>query len=113
MELSITIGTVASSPTEPTSAWKWTFDVDLGFLIPFYKELRATHVMFYPQFPSHALGENGAVPAREPFPLGSPAAGLLSSFEGMSFVAMTKGFHCEEMKYMGRKLWRLAAVGSK
>jgi curved DNA-binding protein CbpA len=112
MELCITIGALTTSPTEPTLAWKWAFDVDLGFLIPFYKELRATHLMFYPQFPRHAVGENGAVPAKKPFPMGSPAAGLVSIFEEMSFVAMTKGFYCEEMEYLGRRFWRLAAVGS-
>jgi hypothetical protein len=44
------------------------------------------------------MGEDGAVPAKEPFSLGLLAAGLVSLFEGMEFAAMMKGFCCEEME---------------
>ncbi|KAG9190561.1 hypothetical protein G6011_08649 [Alternaria panax] len=96
VELCITIGTLPVDPTAPlppTPAWNWSFDVDLGFLVPFYKRLRATHLMFYPHYPSHAVGKDGAVPAREPFPVGLPQAQMSNLFEGMQFVAMTKGFY--------------------
>ena len=115
MEICITIGTLpvtATAPLPPMPAWSWSFDVDLGFLIPFYKELRVSHLMFYPHYPSHAVGKDGAVPAKEPFPMGSPQAELVSLFEGIQFVAMSKGFYCEEVGWAGRKRWRLAAVGS-
>ncbi|OAG18167.1 DnaJ-domain-containing protein [Alternaria alternata] len=115
IELCVTIGTLpvtATAPLPPMPAWSWSFDVDLGFLIPFYKELRVSHLMFYPHYPSHAVGKDGAVPAKEPFPMGSPQAELVSLFEGIQFVAMSKGFYCEEVGWAGRKRWRLAAVGS-
>ena len=115
IELCVTIGTLpvtATAPLPPMPAWSWSFDVDLGFLIPFYKELRVSHLMFYPHYPSHAVGKDGAVPAKEPFPMESPQAELVSLFEGIQFVAMSKGFYCEEVGWAGRKRWRLAAVGS-
>jgi hypothetical protein len=61
--------------------------------------------MFYPRFPSYAVGKDGTVPAREPFLMGSPAAGLVDMFEVMVFVAMTKQFYCQEPEREGKKLW--------
>jgi hypothetical protein len=113
VELRITLATAsvpASSVPPPT--WRWGFDVDMGFLIPFYKTLRATHLMFYPSYPAHAMGEGREAPATEPFPDGSPAKGLVALWPGMRVTALSRQFYCEEVEWECRKLWRLVAVGS-
>ncbi|KAF1849740.1 uncharacterized protein K460DRAFT_360590 [Cucurbitaria berberidis CBS 394.84] len=117
MELRITLATASdevqsairhtSSPT-----WTWAFDVDLGFLVPFYKTLRATHLMFYPTFPAHAVLDGGGVPEGAPYPAGSPAAVLAESFPDIKFAKLSKQFYCEEMDWAKKKLWRVVAVGS-
>jgi hypothetical protein len=113
IELWITLAT-ASVPASfsPAPTWRWGFDVDLGFLVPFYKTLRVTHLMFYPSFPAHAVGSGNVAPVMEPFPDGGPAKGLAGLFPGMQFTAMSRRFYCEEMVWEGKRLWPLVAVGS-
>jgi len=116
INLRITLAGIGAAPT-PTiplqvkQSWMWTWDVDLGFLVLFYKTLRATHLMFYPHYPAHAVDGDGVVPTKEPFPMGSPAAELVRVFEGMVFVGMTRQFYCQEVKMEGKTFWQLAAVG--
>jgi len=115
IDLWITMAGIGAAPTTIPApvkqSWMWAWDVGLGFLVPFYKTLRATHLMFYPQYPVHAVGVDGVVPTKEPFPKGLPAAGLVEMFEGMVFVGMTRQFYCQEVKSEGKTFWQLAAVG--
>ena len=92
--------------------WMWTWDIDMGFLVPFYRTLRATHLMFYPQYPVDAVAVNGSTPpTKGPFPMGSPAAELVRIFGEMVFVGMTRQSYCQEVKREGETFWQLAAVG--
>ena len=117
INLRITLAGIGAPPT-PTiplqvkQSWMWTWDIDLGFLVPFYKTLRATHLMFYPQYPVDAVTVNGSTPpTKGPFPMGSPAAELVRIFGEMVFVGMTRQSYCQEVKRDGKTFWQLAAVG--
>ena len=115
VELSITLATAsddvqAATPPTASPSWTWAFDVDMGFLVPFYKRFRASHVMVYPTFPGHAVLEGGEVPESAPYPVGSPAAVLAGKFPGIQFAKLSKHFYCEEVWAETRR-WRLVAVG--
>ena len=116
IDLWVTMAGIGTAPTTIPApvkqSWMWTWDVDLGFLVPFYKILRATHLMFYPRYPAHAVGVDGATPPTQgPFPRGSPAAELARMFPGMAFVGRTRWSYCQEVKREGETFWQLAAVG--
>jgi len=116
IDLWVTMAGIGATPTTMPApvkqSWMWAWDVDMGFLVPFYKTLRATHLMFYPQYPAHAVGVDGATPPTQgPFPRGSPAAELVRMFPGMAFVGRTTWSYCQEVKREGETFWQLAAVG--
>ncbi|KAF1830671.1 hypothetical protein BDW02DRAFT_507031 [Decorospora gaudefroyi] len=110
IELSITLAT--NSTPSPTSLPMQAFDPDFGFLAPFFKEVRATHKMFYPTYPAHAVGADGGVPGPE-FPVGSPARALRDKWPGMYLVTLSRGFYCTavEGKRGEKGGWRVVAVG--
>jgi hypothetical protein len=41
--------------------YTWAFELDMGFLAPFYKNARVTEMMFWLEYPGHAVGKGGAV----------------------------------------------------
>jgi hypothetical protein len=107
IELQITLATASGPPSlVPAPSWIWAFDADMGYLIPFYNIMRATQLIFYPSYPSHA------VPQRIPHPEGSPQAMLTRLYPGIRFGNMSEHSYCAEVEWGGRKLWRLLAVGS-
>jgi hypothetical protein len=108
IELRFTLATDDEMCAAPS--WTWVFDADFGFLAPMYKAMRVAHQIFWPVYPSHAIGPRGEVPV-EPFPDGSPMAYLKQEFPGMGFVEVCRGFNCKEQVWVGKNLWRVVAVG--
>ncbi|KAF1921748.1 hypothetical protein BDU57DRAFT_435581 [Ampelomyces quisqualis] len=92
--------------------YTWAFDMDMGFLAPFYSTARVTCLMFWPYFPAQAVGEGGGVPEQEPWPVGSPMAAVKMACGDVRFEKLSKKFYCAEQTWGTKKFWRLAAVGS-
>ncbi|KAH9876252.1 hypothetical protein J1614_004131 [Plenodomus biglobosus] len=93
-------------------SWTWSTDVDQGFLMPFYNELRVSHIMYFPLYPQNAFAKYSIVPEREPYPKDSPHEALRRRYAGMKFAKLLRMFYCREEVCAGKKFWRLVAVGS-
>lgn len=112
--LRIALGTLeAPRVTSPLACmYMWAFELDMGFLLPFYKNARVTGMMFWPEYPGHAVGEGGGVPEQEPWPVGSPMYAVNTLCGDVMFEKMSKSFYCKGESWEGKKFWRLVAVGS-
>jgi hypothetical protein len=110
IELRITLATSQAAPAK-SPAWIWAFDANLAHMVGFMRVCRVSHLMFWPQYPAHAVLERGEMPG-EPYPAGTPMAAMALEWPGIAIRNMNRGEYCKEETWAGKKLWRLAAVGN-